>query len=87
MNDQILSEQNSSRPPFIGFGLGLRSEHYTDILEGNPPIDWFEVVSENFMVPGGRPMQILDQIKERYPVVMHGVSMSIASTQPLDMDY
>ncbi len=87
MSDQIMSEQKSSRPPFIGFGLGLRSEHYTDILEGNPPIDWFEVVSENFMVPGGRPLQILDQIIERYPVVMHGVSMSIASTQPLDMDY
>ena len=82
-----MSDKTISKPPFIGFGLGLRSEHYTDILEGDPPIDWFEVVSENFMVPGGRPLQILDQIKERYPVVMHGVSMSIASTQPLDMDY
>lgn len=79
--------ENNSKPPFIGFGLGLRSEHYTDILNGNPPIDWFEVVSENFMVPGGKPLQILDQIKEQYPVVMHGVSMSIASTQPLNMDY
>lgn len=75
------------RPPFLGFGMGLRSEHYQDILEGDPPIDWFEVVSENFMVPGGKPLQILDQIAERYPVVMHGVSMSIASTQELDMDY
>lgn len=82
-----MSDLKTSRPPFIGFGLGLRSEHYSEILEGDPPIDWFEVVSENFMVPGGRPLQILDQIKERYPVVMHGVSMSIASTQPLDMDY
>lgn len=82
-----MSDLKNSRPPFIGFGLGLRSEHYSEILEGDPPIDWFEVVSENFMVPGGRPLQILDQIKERYPVVMHGVSMSIASTQPLDMDY
>lgn len=80
-----------SKPPFLGFGLGLRTEHYTDILENAPadgwPIDWFEVVSENFMVPGGNPLKILDQIKEQYPVVMHGVSMSIASTQPLDMDY
>lgn len=82
-----MSDLKTSRPPFIGFGLGLRSEHYSEILDGDPPIDWFEVVSENFMVPGGRPLQILDQIKERYPVVMHGVSMSIASTQPLDMDY
>jgi len=82
-----MSSESSTRAPFIGFGLGLRPEHYTDILEGSPPIDWFEVISENFMVPGGKPLAILDQIVERYPVVMHGVSLSIASTQPLDMDY
>ncbi len=82
-----MSSQSSTRPPFIGFGMGLRPEHYTEILEGNPPIDWFEVISENFLVPGGKPLAILDQIVERYPVVMHGVSLSIASTQPLDMDY
>lgn len=82
-----MNDLKTTRPPFIGFGLGLRSEHYSEILDGDPPIDWFEVVSENFMVPGGRPLQILDQIKERYPVVMHGVSLSIASTQPLDMEY
>lgn len=78
---------SKERPPFIGFGLGLRSKHYTDILEGTPPIDWFEILSENYMVPGGKPLAILDRITERYPVVMHGVSLSIASTQPLDMDY
>lgn len=77
----------NERPPFLGFGLGLRSEHYTDILEGDPPIDWLEVISENYMIPGGRPLRILDEITERYPVVMHGVSLSIASTQPLNMDY
>ena len=82
-----MNDLKTTRPPFIGFGLGLRSEHYSEILDGDPPIDWFEVVSENFMVPGGRPLQILDQIKERYPVVMHGVSLSIASTPPLDMEY
>lgn len=76
-----------NRPPFLGFGMGLRSEHYQDILEGTPPIDWFEVISENYLIPGGRPLEVLDQIAERYPVVMHGVSMSIASTQPLDLDY
>lgn len=82
-----MSGMTQNRPPFIGFGLGLRAEHYTDILTSNPNIDWFEIVSENFMVPGGKPLTILDQITERYPVVMHGVSLSIASTAPLDMDY
>ena len=75
------------KPPYLGFGLGLRPQHYPDILEGDPPIDWFEVLSENYMVPGGQPLRILDQIAERYPVVMHGVSLSIASTAPMDMDY
>jgi uncharacterized protein (UPF0276 family) len=70
----------STRPPFLGFGLGLRAQHYDEILNGNPPIDWFEVISENYMLPGGQPLRILDRICARYPVVMHGVSMSIAST-------
>ena len=82
-----MSNTSKKRPPFLGYGLGLRPEHYTDIIEGNPPIDWFEILSENYMVPGGKPLAILDQITERYPVVMHGVSLSIASTQPLNMDY
>ena len=77
----------SEKPPFLGFGLGLRPQHYDDILNGHPAIDWFEVLSENYMVPGGRPLFMLDQIAERYPLVMHGVSLSIASTAPLDMDY
>ena len=77
----------TAKPPYLGFGLGLRSQHYTDILEGNPHVDWFEVISENFMVPGGKPLAILDRIAARYPVVMHGVSMSIASTAPFDEDY
>ncbi len=72
----------SEKPPFLGFGLGLRAQHYDEILNGNPPIDWFEVISENYMLPGGQPLRILDQIRERYPVVMHGVSLSIASTAP-----
>jgi uncharacterized protein (UPF0276 family) len=77
----------NAKPPFLGFGLGLRPQHYAEILDGSPEIDWFEVISENYMVPGGQPMRMLDRICERYPVVMHGVSMSIASTSPLDMDY
>jgi len=75
------------RPPYLGFGLGLRPQHYEDILSGDPDIDWLEVISENYMVPGGKPLHILDRICERYPIVMHGVSLSIASTAPLDFDY
>lgn len=73
--------------PDLGFGMGLRTVHYPYILENNPPVDWFEIISENFMDTGGKPMYILDQIRERYPVVMHGVSMSIGSTDPLNMEY
>ncbi|MFA5957605.1 DUF692 domain-containing protein [Hyphomicrobium sp.] len=75
------------KPRYLGFGLGLRSQHYADILDGDPDIDWFEVISENYMVPGGQPLRILDQIRARYPIVMHGVSLSIASTAPFDPDY
>ncbi|MGO9364269.1 MAG: DUF692 domain-containing protein [Rhodomicrobium sp.] len=76
-----------TKPPYLGFGLGLRPQHYAEILEGDPTVDWFEIISENYMVPGGRPLAMLEKIRARYPVVMHGVSLSIASTAPLDMDY
>ncbi len=75
------------KPPYLGFGLGLRPQHYAEILEGDPAVDWFEILSENYMVPGGRPLAMLEKIRARYPIVMHGVSLSIASTAPLDMDY
>ena len=75
------------KPPYLGFGLGLRAQHYREILDHAPAIDWFEVISENYLIPGGNPLRMLDQIAERYPVVMHGVSLSIASTQPFDMTY
>jgi len=75
------------RAPFLGFGLGLRPQHYSAILDGDPAVDWFEVLSENYMIPGGRPLAMLERIRRRYPVVMHGVSLSIASTAPLDRDY
>ncbi|PPC88161.1 MAG: hypothetical protein CTY37_01740 [Methylotenera sp.] len=74
-------------PPFLGFGLGLRTEHYNAILESKPNIDWFEAISENYMIPGGKPLHYLDRIRENYPVVMHGVSLSIGSTAPMDADY
>lgn len=73
--------------PNLGFGVGLRSPHFSYILQNRPAVDWFEIISENFMGMGGRPGYVLDQIAERYPVVMHGVSLSIGSTQPLDFEY
>lgn len=75
------------QPSPLGFGLGLRPVYYQEIFEKKPPVDWFEIISENFMVPGGRPLSILERIRGVYPIVMHGVSMSIASTAPLDFDY
>lgn len=73
--------------PYLGFGLGLRVEHYTTIMETSPTVDWFEIITENYLVPGGKPKYYLHQIRERYPMVMHGVSLSIGSTDPLNMNY
>lgn len=73
--------------PFLGYGLGLRPEHYEEIRAAWPQLDWFEVISENYMVPGGKPLAWLDEIREHYPMVMHGVSMSIGSMDPLNGDY
>ncbi len=73
--------------PSLGFGLGLRKEHYTEIIETSPDVDWFEILTENYLVPGGKPLYFLDKISERYPVVMHGVSMSIGSSDPIDLNY
>ena len=74
--------------PFLGFGLGLRAEHYQEVLEQQPTeIDWFEIISENYMIDGGKPLYFLDKIRQDYPMVMHGVSMSIGSTDPLNFDY
>jgi uncharacterized protein (UPF0276 family) len=73
--------------PNLGLGIGLRTVHFLYILEHQPAVDWFEIISENFMDSGGRPRHVLDQIAERYRVVMHGVSLSIGSTDPLDFDY
>ena len=70
-----------------GFGLGLRVEHYQNFLEQQPRVDWLEMTSENFMVPGGKPLFYLDAIRSCYPMVMHGVSLSIGSCDPLDMQY
>ncbi|MET0661115.1 MAG: DUF692 domain-containing protein [Steroidobacteraceae bacterium] len=73
--------------PSLGFGLGLRTEHYEAVLNERPRVDWFEVITENYLVPGGKPLYYLDRIRERFPLVMHGVSLSIGSTDPLNFDY
>ncbi len=103
---------NSKKYQGLGFGLGLRKEHYQDVIdsfahegslpadgslsaegslpaEGSPSlnVDWFEILTENYLVPGGKPLYFLDKIAERYPMVMHGVSMNIGNTEPLDQNY
>jgi uncharacterized protein (UPF0276 family) len=73
--------------PDLGIGVGLRASHFGEILSRWPAVDWFEVLSENYMDTGGRPLWVLDQVAERYPVALHGVSLSIGSTDPLDLGY
>lgn len=73
--------------PRLGLGLGLRNVHFEHVLSQEPEVDWFEAISENFMDSGGRPRHVLRQVAERYPVVLHGVSLSIGSTDPLDFEY
>jgi len=70
-----------------GVGLGLRARHFEHITTHWPEVDWFEILSENFMHTGGRPMRFLDRIAERYPITMHGVSLNIGSIDALDLDY
>lgn len=73
--------------PNLGFGLGLRVPHYTHIFEHQPKVDWFEIISENFMDTGGRPQRNLAKMREHYPIVMHGVAMSIGTVDPINSEY
>jgi uncharacterized protein len=73
--------------PMLGYGVGLRRQHYSLVLETRPQVDWFEVISENFMVAGGRALEVLEGVRANYPIAMHGVSMSIGSTDPLNRSY
>ena len=73
--------------PYLGYGLGLRPDHYLDILAQRPNIDWFEALTENYLVPGGKPLYFLERIRQHYPMALHGVSLSIGSTDPLNTDY
>lgn len=92
MSDAASSSTSASpargpRLPRLGLGLGLRHVHFDHILSTWPAVDWFEVISENFIYSQGRPRHVLRQIAERYPVVLHGVSLSIGSSDPLNWDY
>jgi uncharacterized protein (UPF0276 family) len=82
-----MTATRSDSLPYLGYGLGLRVEHYEALLAQPAQVEWLEIVSENYMVDGGLPLAWLDRFRERYPLVMHGVSMSIGSTDPLDQDY
>ena len=73
--------------PMLGYGVGLRRQHYSHVLETCPSVEWFEVISENFMVAGGRALEVLEGVRASYPIAMHGVSLSIGSTDPLNRDY
>jgi uncharacterized protein (UPF0276 family) len=80
-------KSNNAQLPYLGFGLGLRHCHFDYILQHQPKVDWFEIISEDFMIPGGKAWHSLEKIRANYPVVMHGVSLSIGSYDPLNMAY
>jgi uncharacterized protein (UPF0276 family) len=73
--------------PVLGYGIGLRTVHFAEILERRPAVDFFEAITENFLDTGGRPRHVLERVAERSPVVLHGVSLNIGSTAPLDFAY
>jgi uncharacterized protein (UPF0276 family) len=76
-----------SRRPDLGFGIGLRTGHFPALLDRGTRVDWFEAISENFMIRGGRPLHVLERIRRDHPVVLHGVSLSIGGADPLDERY
>lgn len=75
------------RFPALGYGIGLRADHYAELIARDVPLDWLEVLSENYLVPGGPPLAWLDRFRDRLPLVMHGVSLSIGGVDPLDDGY
>jgi len=89
MPDTLARSSDTAPKPadLPGFGLGLRHQHYQQIAEAPGRVDWFEALSENYMVPGGRPLWWLDTLRRDYPMVLHGVSLGIGAVDPLDMDY
>ncbi|HFD2282436.1 TPA: DUF692 family multinuclear iron-containing protein, partial [Legionella pneumophila] len=84
---EVFPNKLAQKLPYLGFGLGLRPNYYEEILTSKPDLDWFEILTENYLIPGGKPLYYLDKIREHYPIVMHGVSLSLGSSDPLDFDY
>ena len=89
MGCSLLLEDMVFEPKFLGHGVGLRSEHFPDVTAGaaRGRIDFFEVISENFLVPGGRPLAVLEQVRRDFPILLHGVSLSIGSSDRLNLSY
>src|SRR5262245_4227949 len=73
--------------PYLGHGIGLRTPHFSQLLDAKVPVDWLEAVSENFMWQGGRPRAVLEKVRRDVPVVLHGVSLSLGGTDTLNHDY
>src|SRR5713101_8450151 len=71
----------------LGYGIGVRPRHFSGLLAERPPFDWMEAVSENYLAPGGRPVAALEKVRREVPVALHGVALSIGSTDPLDKAY
>lgn len=89
-SDLVMPAASAAVPvqqPSPGFGLGLRTQHYPDFLSGRQRVDWLELLSDNYLVPGGKPLVMLDRIRADYPVVMHGVALSIGSADGVDEAY
>ncbi|HAT1765619.1 TPA: DUF692 domain-containing protein [Legionella pneumophila] len=84
---EVSPNKSAQKLPYLGFGLGLRPNYYEEILTSKPDLDWFEILTENYLIPGGKPLYYLDKIREHYSIVMHGVSLSLGSTDPLNWDY
>jgi len=86
-----MSTERPPEAPFLGVGVGLRPTHYPAILErleeGGLEVDWLEAISENYLVPGGRPKALLERIGDAVPLVLHGVSLNVGSVDPLDEGY
>jgi uncharacterized protein (UPF0276 family) len=84
---RTVRSENTLRADSPGFGLGLRTAHYADFLSARQPVDWLEIISDNYLGEGGKPRDMLERIRADYPMVMHGVSMSIGSAHGLDRSY
>lgn len=82
-----MPSQEQQSEPLTGVGIGLRSQHYQDILKHSPDIPWFEALSDNYMNDGGLPLYYLEQIRQHYPITFHGVGMSLGATDPLNEEY